>query len=134
MASELLTGRTTLRRLPRRGDHQRATIDASLDLTAGATVAQRYETDDWVFDGLVGIRVSQPLSRHWGYQLQADGSTGGTDYTWSIAPALSYSFGKLSRYQLTAGYRRMVIAYKESGDLDTQMTLSGALVGFRMSF
>jgi len=31
MASELLTERTTLRRLPKRGDHDRATIEAILD-------------------------------------------------------------------------------------------------------
>jgi hypothetical protein len=31
MASELLTERTTLKRLPKRGDHQRATVEAILD-------------------------------------------------------------------------------------------------------
>jgi len=114
--------------------NQRATIDASLTLVAGPSAAQTYETNDWLADGLVGIRFRQRFSHHWVVRTQADVSTGGTDYTWSIAPALSYAFGKLGRYELTAGYRRMVIHFSEGGDLDTRMTLSGALLGFRVSF
>jgi hypothetical protein len=113
---------------------QRATIDASLQLTVGPIVAQSYETNDWLVDALVGVRFSQRVSRHWGYRLQADVSTGGTDYTWSVAPSLRYVFGKADRYEVSAGYRRMVVDFPESGDLDAQMTLSGALVGFRISF
>jgi len=62
----------------------------SLTLTGGATVAPSYGADDWLFDTLVGLRFGQVVSRHWGHRLEADVSTGGTDYTWSVAPALRY--------------------------------------------
>jgi hypothetical protein len=113
---------------------QRATIDASLALAGGPTVPQTYETGEWLVDALFGLRFSQGLSRHWGVRVQADVSTGGTDYTWSIAPSLSYAFGASGRYELTAGYRRMVIDFPDEGELGMQQTLSGALVGFRVSF
>jgi hypothetical protein len=114
--------------------NQRATIDASLGLTAGPTVAQSYVTDDWLVDGLAGVRFGQRLSSHWGFQIQADASTGSTDYTWSVAPSLSYAFGKSGRYEVDAGYRRMVIDFKQDGDFAPQMTLSGALLGFKIAF
>jgi hypothetical protein len=114
--------------------NQRATIDASLNLAAGPIVPQSYQTDDWLVDGLAGIRFRQSLSRHWGFQIQADASTGSTDYTWSVAPSLSYAFGKGGRYEVSGGYRRMTIDFKEDGDVGAQMTLSGALVGFRFAF
>jgi hypothetical protein len=130
-----------------KGDHQglailygtrvldeRATIDASLNLAAGPTVAQTYEIDDWLVDGLVGARFSQRFGRHWGYQMQADASTGGTDYTWSVGPTLSYAFGKYGQYGVNAGYRHMVVDFEDNGDLNTQMTLTGAVLGFRVSF
>jgi len=53
-------------------------------------VAPSYGADDWLFDTLVGLRFGQVVSRHWGHRLEADVSTGGTDYTWSVAPALRY--------------------------------------------
>ena len=114
--------------------NQRATIDASFGLVSGATVPQSYAVDDWMIDALAGVRFRKSLSRHWGFQIQADASTGSTDYTWSVAPLLTYSFGKSGRYELTGGYRRMTMDFREDGDVGAQMTLSGALVGFRMTF
>lgn len=113
---------------------QRPEVDASLTLTGGPTHAQSYGTSAWLFDGLVGARWDQILSRHWGYRLEADASTGGTDYTWSVAPSVRFVWGKANRFEVSAGYRHMVIDLPNKGDLETQMTLSGARLGFRFSF
>jgi hypothetical protein len=67
-------------------------------------------------------------------QMQADASTGGTDYTWSVAPALTCTLDKLGRVGIDAGYRYMKIDFKDDGSLDTQMRLSGAIIGLRTSF
>ncbi len=113
---------------------QRATIDATMNLTNGPSVAQHYETDDWLTDALVGARFTMHFSPHWGVRMQGDASTGDTDYTWSAGPTLSYAFGNQGRFGVSAGYRYMKVDYKDNGSLDARMTLSGADVGFRVSF
>lgn len=114
--------------------YERADVDANFHLTAGPTVAQSYSTHETLVDGLVGVRYVQPLSPRWGVQTQFDASTGGTEYTWSTAPSVFYVFDAARRYTLTAGYRHMHIAFKESDGLESDMTLSGALVGFRLAY
>ena len=114
--------------------NQRATVDAVLMPAPGVSVAQRYETHETLVDGLVGARFRHRLWRGLGVQMQADASTGGTDYTWSVAPSLTYAFGPFGRYGVEAGYRRMHIDFQDDGGLDAQMTLSGAVLGFRLSF
>ena len=52
---------------------QRATIDATFEPAPRVRPSRRrYETDDTLVDGLVGVRFSQRFARHWGYQMQAD--------------------------------------------------------------
>lgn len=114
--------------------NERATVDAVIQPALGGSVAQSYETHETLVDGLIGARFRHRLWRGLGVQMQADASTGGTDYTWSVAPTLTYTFGALGRYGVEAGYRRMQIDFQDDGGLDTQMTLSGAVLGFRLSF
>lgn len=114
--------------------YERADVDANFALTAGPTVTDRYSTHETLVDALVGVRVVQPLSPHWGLQGQADFSSGGTEYTWSTAPSVFYVFDAARHYALSAGYRHMHIAFKEHDGLESDMTLSGALVGFRFSY
>jgi len=97
-------------------------------------VAPSYGADDWLFDTLVGLRFGQVVSRHWGHRLEADVSTSGTDYTWSVAPALRYVWGQADRCEVGVGYRHMVIDLANAGDLEPKMSLSGLVVSFRFSF
>ena len=113
--------------------NERATIDATF-YTPGAPVSQTWEPNDTYVDGLVGMRFTTPLSRHFSTTAQADVSTGGTDYTWSIAPVLTYSFGDMNRFGVNAGWKRMQIDFADSDGVDSQLTLSGAVLGFRVSF
>lgn len=114
--------------------YERADVDADFHLASGPTVAKTYEAHDTYVDGLVGVRYVQPLSPHWAVQSQLDVSTGGTQYTWSAAPSVVYVFDAARRYALNVGYRHMHIAFKESDGLDSDMALSGALVGFRLAY
>jgi hypothetical protein len=114
--------------------NERANVDAVVRPASGGSVAQSYETHETLVDGLIGARFRHRLWRGLGVQMQADASTGGTDYTWSVAPSLTYAFGPLGRFGVEAGYRRMQIDFQDDGGLDTQMSLSGAVLGFRFSF
>jgi len=114
--------------------YERADIDATYELASGSTVQKNYETHETLVDGLIGVRFVQPLSRRWGVQSQVDVSSGGTKLTWSATPTLSYVVDARGRYAVTAGYRHMHIDFKESDGVESSMTLSGALLGFRMSF
>lgn len=114
--------------------NERASADATFRPAGGAPVARQYETGDTMVDALVGVRLSRRFARQWGWQMQADVSAGGTDYTWSIGPTLSYAFGKLGRYGIQAGYRRLTVDFQDEDGIDTRMTLSGFLLGVRTSF
>lgn len=63
MASELLTERTTLRRLPKRGDHERATIDAILDEALVCHVGFAVEGQPYVIPTIHG-RMDDRLYVH----------------------------------------------------------------------
>ncbi len=114
--------------------NERATIDAAFETSPGTTVNEAYETDETYVDALFGARYTKRFTRHWGVQARADVSTGGTDFTYSVGPALSYAFGKLGQFGLSAGYRYMKVDFEDKNDVDTEMTLSGFLLGLRTSF
>jgi putative intracellular protease/amidase len=80
------------------------------------------------------VRYAGRWSERWSSELAADVSTGGTDLTWSIGPAVAYTFGASDQYTLSAGYRRMVIEFDTDEPVDFDMSLSGVLVGFRLAF
>lgn len=111
---------------------QRFDADARFT-TSGGTNAESYGGSDTLFDVLAGVRYSRPLGEHWRFQSQLDVSTGGTEYTWSAFPSFSYGFGDGS-CSLLAGYRHMSIRFEEQGGLESEMSLSGPVLGLRFSF
>ena len=113
---------------------ERATVDATFHPAPGGSRAGRYETNDTYVDGLMGVRFTRTFARRWTWQAQIDVSTGGTDYTWSASPTLSWAFGRMGRYGIGAGYRHMEIDFQDEDGLDARMTLSGPLLGLRTSF
>ena len=117
-----------------RAIEQRNEIDAALNY-AGTTIATRsLDTTDTLIDGLVGFRYARELPHNFRYQFAADVSTGDTEYTWSAGPTIAYTFGNGDRYEVTAGYRHMVIDYDTPEHVDSDMSMSGLLVGFRINF
>jgi len=113
---------------------ERATVDGTFTSTPSGNLRQTYETGATYVDGLLGLRYTKLLSRHWSCQARADISTGGTDYTYSAGPSISYAFGKFGQFGLSAGYRYMKVDFEDSDGIDSQMTLSGLLLGLRTSF
>lgn len=113
---------------------QRATIDGRFELSPTTEVSRRYETDDTLVDGLLGVRYTRRLSPRWSYQGRLDASAGGTDLTWSLSSSVSYAFGASGRYAVTAGYRRMEVDFQDDHGVDPTMTLSGFFTGLRISF
>jgi hypothetical protein len=93
-----------------------------------------YEGEDTLVDGLFGIRYTKRLSNRLSLLSRADVSAGETDHTWSMGGALDYALGKTGRYSATVGYRRMVFDFEDEDGIDTDMDLSGAFVGLRISF
>jgi len=112
---------------------ERATVDATF-ATGGGSFTEDYSTGETLVDGLVGMRFAKRLGGPFVYQMQADVSTGGTDFTWSLAPTLTFAFGQYGRYGVNVGYRRMDVDFEDTGNLDPRMTLSGPVLGFRTSF
>lgn len=102
------------------------------DDVAGPTARQ--ELSDTLVDGLLGLRYAHALTGRWSYEVSADVSTGGSDFTWSINPMVSYSFGDDHQYRVIAGYRYMAIDFDTQPAVDNDMTLSGVLVGLRFDF
>jgi hypothetical protein len=114
--------------------NERATVDATFHPAPGGSASGSYETNDTYVDGLMGVRFTKTFARRWSWQMQADASTGGTDYTWSAGPTLGWAFGRMGRYGIQAGYRHMEIDFQDEDGLDAKMTLSGVLLGLRTSF
>jgi hypothetical protein len=112
---------------------QQADVAATLD-GGQAAAAHRYQADETLVDGLLGLRCAGTLAGSWSYSLAADVSTGGTELTWSVNPSIGFSFGPAGRYRLVAGYRYLDVDFDTSPGVDMDMTLDGLLVGFRVAF
>lgn len=113
---------------------QRNEFDAALVYDGVTTGSRFYETADTLVDGLVGFRYTRELPNNFSYQFAADVSTGGTEYTWSAGPTVGYAFGESDRYEVTAGYRHMVVDFDTAEHVDADMSMSGLSVGFRVAF
>jgi hypothetical protein len=113
---------------------QRNDIDLVIDRGGMSIGTRSFDTTDTLVDGLVGFRYARELPHDFRYQLAVDVSTGDTDYTWSAGPTIGYAFGDRDRYEVTAGYRHMVVDYDTAESVDADMAMSGLLVGFRITF
>jgi len=113
--------------------------DVNLDIVLpgpGATPVNRTinvsETD--VF---FGGRVVGRFNQKWHYRVRADYGSGGTDGTFNALAAVGYSFGKTGLFSIDLGYRYLTIKLKGDSNgsvLETDITMSGPLLGFVFSF
>jgi hypothetical protein len=113
---------------------QSADLDFEFALPDGSTVNRGLNADDTFVDGLLGVRYVLPITDRWTLAARVDASAGGTELTWSAGAAVAYAFGESRRYALTAGYRTMTVDFDTQDSTDVDMTLSGILVGLRVSF
>ncbi len=113
---------------------QRNDIDLSLRQDSTTLATRSFETTDTFVDGLVGFKYVRTLPHNLTYELAADVSTGDTELTWSAGPMIRYTFGAHDRYQVMAGYRRIVVDFDTNEHVDADMSMSGTLLGFRIVF
>jgi hypothetical protein len=113
---------------------QRNDIEASLGRADTTSPARSYDATDTLVDALVGFRYSRELAHDFSYRFALDVSHGDTEYTWSAGPTIGYTFGADDRYELTAGYRHMVVKYDTAELVESEMSMSGLLLGFRIDF
>ena len=114
--------------------NQRNEMEATLIAGGEAAGTAAHDVEDTFTDALVGLRYAGHLPGNWSYEVTADVSTGGTELTWSVAPAIGLSFGERNQYHLTAGYRHLVMDFDTRNPVDMDMALSGLLVGFSYRF
>ena len=105
---------------------------AELEAVYGNAPARTVDTEEVMVDVLMGVRGNLRLSKHFFTQMRADFSTGGTEYTYSMSPALGYAFN--DKLALTAGYRHMKVDFQDTKGFEPSMTMSGAIVGLRTAF
>ena len=113
---------------------QRNDIDLALDHDGMTRASKSLDATDRFVDGLVGFRYVRQLPHNFSYGFAADISTGETKLTWSAGPAIGYTFGDHEQYRVTAGYRRMDIDFETAEPVDTEMSMDGLLLGFRLDF
>jgi hypothetical protein len=81
-------------------------------------------------DFMLGARYTWALSDRWGLTLRGDGSFGDTEGTWNASAVAQYRV----RYgQWAFGYRHLSMEV-ETGNTNTQIELSGPVVGFGFVF
>jgi hypothetical protein len=110
---------------------QRADADAEFTTSSGVS-NETYEAGETLIDALVGVRLKASVTERLTLQTQVDVSAGGTELTWSAFPSLSYAFGD-GGAALLAGYRHMEIAFEEAGGVESELSLSGPVLGLRMA-
>jgi hypothetical protein len=113
---------------------QREDVTAQVFTGDDLVASARKVADERYIDALVGLRYTGELGGRWGYELTADVSTGGTQMTWSAYPSFNYRFGDREQYAVTAGYRHLSVDFDTDPGIDSDMALSGYLVGFRFEF
>jgi hypothetical protein len=88
-------------------------------------------------DIFLGARLSGKFTEKWHYKLRADYAAGGTEGTINGLAAVGYTFGQTGLFSLDLGYRYMNIELKNEdvdGTIETEITMSGPLLGFIFNF
>jgi hypothetical protein len=101
-------------------------VDPTNPLFDTATIA----TNKSYSDMLLGARYTWALSERWGLTLRGDGSFGDTEGTWSASAIAQY---RTRNGGWLFGYRYLSAEIKTRGN-DTEITLSGPMIGYGFSF
>jgi hypothetical protein len=108
-------------------------IDTDIGVTPpGITVS----ADPGFTDGLIGVRFIGELLGQWGYVFRADVSGGDSEGTWNVLAGTTLNFGEKGNKRTVFGYRHMEIETEREGNanLETDLTLSGPIVGVEFAF
>ena len=93
--------------------------------------------DTTTFDGsqsfndfMVGARYTWALSDRWAVTLRGDGSSGDTEGTWNASAVANY---RMKHGTWLFGYRYLSVEL-ETGDTNTELTMSGPMIGYGFIF
>lgn len=81
-------------------------------------------------DFMIGARYTWALSERWGLTVRGDGSFGDTEGTWNTSGVLSY---RMKHGAWLFGYRYLSVEL-ETGDSNTDITMSGPMIGYGFRF
>jgi hypothetical protein len=107
-------------------------VDATLrfDPVNPAFSSTTFDAGDSFSDFLIGTRYLWKINDRWGMSLRGDTSFGDTEGTYSLAVTGSYRTGNGAWY---FGYKYFSLEL-ETGNTNTELTLSGPLVGYGFRF
>ena len=81
-------------------------------------------------DFMIGARYTWALSDRWGVTVRGDGSFGDTEGTWNASAVASY---RMTHGAWLFGYRYLSVEL-DTGDSNTDLTLSGPMIGYGFMF
>lgn len=89
-------------------------------------------------DMMIGGRLTGNFTPKWHWRLKGDFSFGGTEGTVNGLASIGYAFGQTGLFSLDLGYRYMSIDVTGTtpggGVADTELTMSGPVIGFIFDF
>lgn len=91
------------------------------------------ETATTLVDGFAGLRYTAPIGRKGSFIIRGDVGAGDTDLTLNATGGFGIGLGQSGKYALLVGYRHMEIELEE-GEVETDLTMSGPILGFRIRF
>ena len=89
-----------------------------------------FEGGETFNDFMIGARYSWALSDRWGVTLRGDGSFGDTEGTWNASAVGSF---RMKHGAWLFGYRYLSVEL-ETGTSNTELTMSGPMIGYGFIF
>ena len=98
----------------------------------GTPIGEFRSKEDYL-DALLGIRYRFDLADRWSLLTRGDVSFGDSEGTWQLEGLFAYRVGKSQQNNFIFGYRYKQAEFKD-GDLTTDFTFNGPLVGYNFLF
>lgn len=114
--------------------HEATTLQLEVPTSPTTAITRETDASDLLFNGIVGLRFRRPLTSRLAMESHADIGTGEADLTWSAGSELTLALGATRRHALHAGYKRLTIEFREEDGVQTGITMSGFVTGFRIAF
>lgn len=109
--------------------HDRYEFRSALD---GSLVSSQPLVRDY-YDALVGLRYRIDLTERWALLTHGDVSFGNSEGTFLVRANFAYTVGKRKQNRILLGYQYKQAKFKD-GDLVTDFSYNGAMVGFNFQF
>lgn len=109
-------------------------LDLTVPTSPTTAITESTSSSDFRPNAIVGLRFRRRFTPHLSIDARGDVGTGDIKLTWSAGSEMSYGFGASQRVALSAGYRQLVIEYREESSVQTDLKMSGFVTGVRIGF